>query len=94
MSIHFKSAAIGAALLSTLFATCALAEGLKAPTCQALEDRCVAHANKMAAKPAAADGVERPRITANECYDSYHSAQQTGTWPAHVPFNFAIACTN
>lgn len=94
MSNQFSQAAIGLALLSAFVASSALAAGATAPTCQSLEDRCVAHANKMAAKPAAADGVERPRITANECYDSYHSAQQTGTWPAHVPFNFAIACTN
>jgi len=32
-------------------------------------------------------------MTRNECYDSYHVAESTGIWPAHIPFNFATSCT-
>jgi hypothetical protein len=71
----------------------AIAASGKAATCQALEDKCLIHvrAREASAKPAA-DGVERPHITEFECYDSFHKAQDTGVWPQHLPFNFAMPC--
>jgi len=63
------------------------------PTCQALEDKCVKHVAAIESRKPADDGVDRPQMTTTECYDSYHAAEATGVWPAHVPFNFAVTCT-
>jgi len=100
-----------------------------APTCLALEDRCVARVKKILAATAAAGGatstvdsqtpdatkqhvhyqnwVEHRRnhdqldslnnsqqLTLEVCWNSYHVARRTGTWPAHIPYNFAIPCTD
>jgi hypothetical protein len=65
-----------------------------APACLALHDKCLAHVQRRNAAPPAADGIERPHLTENECYDSYHAAQKSGVWPEHLPFNFAIDCAN
>ena len=33
-------------------------------------------------------------LTMEGCWDSYHKARRTGIWPEHIPYNFAITCTN
>ena len=93
MSKLSPSLRIAAATLLFTLASPAFA-ATTAPTCLALRDKCVAHAAKMEAKPAADDGIARPRISADECYDSYRAATETGIWPAHVPFNVATNCSN
>ena len=72
----------------------ALADTPAAPTCQTLENKCLKHVRASATTAPAADGIERPHMTEAECYDSFHAAESTGVWPAHVPFNFAIKCAS
>jgi len=98
-TIAFVAPATVAAIVlafATPFVGCgsAMAAAADPPTCKQLEERCVAfiHIRDAKAKPPA-DGVERPHIKLDECYDNYHKAEQTGVWPAHLPFNFAVKCT-
>jgi hypothetical protein len=64
------------------------------PTCQALEDKCLAHVRQRLGKEKPADdGIERPHLTIIACDDSYHKAEATGVWPERLPFNFATKCT-
>jgi len=63
-------------------------------TCLKLEDKCLAHVRaRLATQKADSDGVARPHMTENECYDSYHEAVKSGIWPERLPFNFATNCT-
>ena len=85
-------------LLSTAFAGIAPPAALAAapgagPTCLSLHDRCLAYIQRKA-KAASSQGATQTGITETECYDSYHKAQSTGVWPEHLPFNFAMSCTN
>ena len=84
----------GAAALLLLATVAARPDTAAGPTCAALEQKCLKHvAGNPKAPKIASDGVARPHMTDTECYDSYHKAEDTGVWPEHLPFNFAIACT-
>jgi len=73
----------------------ALAVPADPPSCQRIEQSCLNYVEKLTAKQAQIpQTADRPHMTADECYDSYHKAQGTGQWPAHLPLNFAINCTN
>ena len=92
-AISRKTAILLVATASALAVGTSMAVAKETPTCQALEDQCVKHVETIAARQPEADGIERPHMTRNECYDSYHAAESTGIWPAHIPFNFATSCT-
>ena len=85
-----------ALLAASMGSAAAAASASNPPTCQSLEDKCLKHVHRREASSGepASDGVDRPHITALECYDSFHKAQQSGIWPEHLPFNFAIQCAN
>ena len=61
------------------------------PTCRAMLTNCL-NFSQRAQEAAGPDGTIDPNITPSACYDMYHQANHSGTWPDNQPLGFAMDC--